>query len=68
MFIWLVVPLCFCNGANKGFYDFSMKKVVMLIFFLLKHCSSLVTPITHYAVGHKNKVHGAFVFVLVAHS
>ena len=32
-----------CIGANKGLHHFSMKKVVILIFFLLEHCSSLVT-------------------------
>ena len=51
-------------GANKGLHDFSMKKEVMLIFFLLEHCSSLVTELlTLYAVGHKNKAHGAIVFM-----
>ena len=59
-----------CIGANKGLHDFSIKKEVILIFFLLEHCSSLITGLlTLYAVDHKkNKVHGAFVFVLVAHS
>ena len=58
-----------CIGANKGLHDFSMKKVVMSIFFLLKCCSSLVTGLlTLYAVGHKNKVQVAFVYVSVAHS
>ena len=37
-----------CIGANKGLNDFSMKNEVMLIFFLLEHCSSLVTGITHF--------------------
>ncbi len=56
-------------GANKGLHDSSMKKGVILIFFLLERCSSLVTGfLTLYAVGYKNNVHGAFVFVLVAHS
>ncbi len=65
----LVGSSLFCIGANKGFHDFSIKKVVMLIFFLLECCSSLVTGLfTLYPVGHKNNVHGAFVFVLVAHS
>ena len=69
MCIKLVGSTLFCIGANKGLHDYSMKKVVILIFFLLECCSSLVTGLlTLYAVGHKNKVHGAFVFVLVAHS
>ncbi len=42
-----------CIGANKGLNDFSMKIVVILIFFLLEHCCSLVTGLlTLYAVGH----------------
>ena len=50
-----------CIGANKELNDLSMKKEVMLIFFLLEHCSSLVTELlTLYAVSCKNKVHGAF--------
>ena len=54
--------LFFCIGANKGLHDFFMKKEFILIFLLLEHCSSLVTGLlTLYAVGHKNKVHGAFV-------
>ena len=69
MFIKLVGSSLFCIGANKGLNNFSMKKEVILIFFLFEHCSSLVTGLlTLYAVGHKNKVHGASVFVLVAHS
>ncbi len=69
MFIKQVVSSLFCIGVNKGLHGFSIKKVVMLIFFLLEHCSSLVTGLlTLYAVGHKNKVHGAFVFVWVTHS
>ena len=69
MFIKLVGSSLFCIGANKGLHDFSIKKVVMLIFFLLEHCSSSVTGLlTLYAVGHKNKVHGAIVFVWFAHS
>ena len=58
-----------CIGANKGLHDFSMKKVVILIFFLWNIVVLwLQGLLTLYAVGHKNKVHGAFVFVLVAHS
>ena len=58
-----------CIGANKGLHDFSMKKEVILIFFLLEYCGSLVTGLlTLYIVGHKNKGHGACVFVWVAHS
>ena len=70
MFIKLVGSSLFCMGANKGLHDFSMKKVVVLIFFVLEHCSSLITGITHCICcgSQKNKVHGAFVFVLVAHS
>ncbi len=57
------------GGANKGLHYFSMKKVVMFIFILLEQSCSLVTGLlTFYAVRHKNKVHGAFVFALVAHS
>jgi len=48
MFIKLVGSSLFCIGANKGLHDFSMKKEVILIFFLLEHCSSLVTGITHF--------------------
>ena len=68
MFIKLVGFSLFCIGA--GLNDFSMKKEVILIFFLLERCSSLVTGNTHfiYAVGHETNVHGAFVLVLVAHS
>ena len=51
--------------ANKGMHNFSVKKVVMLIFFLFEHFSHRVTHIDVLWV-HKNKVHGAFVFVLVA--
>ena len=51
--------------ANKGMHDFSVKKVVMLIFFLFEHFSHRVTRIDVQWV-HKNKVHGAIVFVLVA--
>ncbi len=62
MFIKLVRSALFCMCANKGLNDFSMKKEVILIFFLLEHCSSLVTGLLMlYAVGHKNKAHGAFV-------
>ena len=69
MFIKLVGSALFCIGANKGLHDFSIKKVVMLIFFLLEHHSSLVTGLlTLYAMRHKNRVHGAFDFVWVAHS
>ncbi len=65
----LVGSSLFCIGANKGLHDFSMKKDVILIFLLLEHCSSLVTGLlTLCAVGRKNKVHCAIVFVLVAHS
>ena len=70
MLILLVGSSLFCIGANKGLHDFSMKKEVILIFFLLEHLQFF---------GHrdyslfmlwvtKNKVHGAFVFMLVAHS
>ena len=69
MFIMLVGSSLFCIGAGKGLHDFSMMKEVILIFFLLEHCSFLVTVLlTLYVVGHKNKVHGAFVFVWVAYS
>ncbi len=69
MCIKLLESSLFCIGANKELHDFSIKKVVMSIFFLLEHCSSLVTwLLTLHAVGHKNKVHGAFVFAWVAHS
>ncbi len=69
MFIKLVGSSLFCIGANKGLSGFSMKKEVILIFFLFEHCSSLVTGLlTLCAEGHKNKVHGAFGFSLVAHS
>ena len=69
MFIKLVGSSLFCIVANKGLHDFSIKKVVVLIFFLLERCSSLVRGLlTLYAVGHKNKVCGAFVFVLIAHA
>ena len=70
MLIMLVGSSLFCIGANKGLHDFyfSMKNVVVLIFFLLERFSSLVTGLLIlYAVGHKNKVHGAFVFAWVAH-
>ncbi len=61
--------MCVCIGANKGLHEFLRKKVVVLFFFLLDYCSSFITGLlTLYAVGHKNKVHCAFVFVLVAHS
>ena len=67
MFIKLVGSSLFCIDANKGLHDFSMKKVVMLIFFLLERYSSLVTGLlTLYAMGHKNKVHGTFIFLWVA--
>ena len=52
--------------ANKGLHDFSVKKVVMLIFFLFEPFSHRVTHIDVLWV-HKNKVHGDIVFVLVAH-
>ena len=69
MFIKKVGSSLFCMGANKRLHDFSMKKVVTLIFFLLEHGSSLVTGLlTLYAVGHKSKGHGAFVFGWVPHS
>ena len=69
MLVMLVGSSLFCISANKGLHDLPIKKVVMLIFFLLECCSSLVTGLlTLYAVGQKNKVHGAFVFVWVAHS
>ncbi len=69
MYIKLVGSSLFCIGADKGLNDFSMMKVVMLIFFLLEHCSSLVTGLlTLYSVGHKNISHDAFVFDWVAHS
>ena len=48
MFIMLVGSSLFCIGADKGQNDLSMKKEVTLIFFLLEHCSSLVTGITHF--------------------
>ena len=48
IFIKLVGSSLFSIGANKGLHDFSMKKEVMSIFFLLEHCSSLVTGITHF--------------------
>ena len=54
MFIKLVGSSLFCIGANKGLHDFSIKKIVMLIFSLLEHFSSLVTGLlTLYALGHK---------------
>ncbi len=69
MFIMLVGSSLFCIGADIGLNDFSMKKEVMLIFFLLESCSSLVTGITLFICCRaQNKVHGAFVFALVAHS
>ncbi len=69
MSIKLVGSSLFCIGANKGLNDFFMKKKVTSIFFLLEHCSSLVTGLlTLCAVGHKHKVHGAFVFLWVVHS
>ena len=70
MFIKLVGSSLFCMGANKGLHDFSMNKVVILIFFLLERCSSLVTGLlTLYAVDHKNKFMVLlFLFVRVAHS
>ena len=68
MFIKLVGSSLFCIGARNGLHSYSMKKVVILIFFLLECCSSLVTGLlTLYAVGHENKVHVAFVFS-AAHS
>ena len=66
MFTMLVGSSLFCIGANKGLHDFSIKKVVMLIFFLLFFL--IAGLLTLYAVDHKNKVHGVFVFVWVAHS
>ena len=60
--ILLVGSSLFCIGADKGLHDFSMKKEVTLIILLLEHCSSFVTGLlTLYAVGHRNKVHVAFV-------
>ena len=50
--------------ADKGMHDFSVKKVVMLNFFLFEHFSHRVTHIDVLWV-HKNKVHGAIDFVLV---
>ena len=50
--------------ANKGMHNFSVKKVVMLIFFLFEHFSHRVTHIDVLWV--QNKVHGAFDFVSVA--
>ncbi len=68
IFIKLVGSSLFSIGANKGLHDISGRKGVMF-FFLLERCSSLVTGLlTLYAVSYKNNVHGAFVFVLVAHS
>ena len=64
MFIKLVGSSLFCIGANKGLHDFSIKKVVTLIFFLSEHCSSLVTGLlTLCAVGHRNKVLGVFFYL-----
>ncbi len=65
MFIWLLVPSCFCIGANKGLYDFSIKKDVILIFFLLEHCSSLVTGITHFISCGSQKT--KFMVLLLLH-
>jgi hypothetical protein len=46
-------------------HNFSVKEVVMLIFFLFEHFSHRVTDID-VLWDHKNKVHEAFVFMLVA--
>jgi hypothetical protein len=63
----LVGSSLFCIGANKGLNDFSMKKEVILIFFLLSFFGYRDYSLYKLWVT-KNKVHGAFVFVLVAHS
>ena len=51
----------FCIIANKGLHDFSVKKVFMLIFFLMGQYCFCIHRVTHIYVLwiHKNKVHGA---------
>ena len=59
----------FCILLNKILHDISVKKVVTLISSCLNILVSLATGLLTYDVLwiHKNKVHVASVFVLVAH-
>ena len=65
----LLMSLFFCIVANKVSHDCSLKTVVMWIFFLFQHYGFHNHRVTHFYMlwVHKNKVHGAFVFVIVAH-
>ena len=68
MFIKLVGSSLFCIGANKGLNDYFMKKEFILIFFLLEHCSSLVTGLLTYMLWITKTMFMVHFFVLVTHS
>ncbi len=49
----------FCIIANKGLHDFSVKKVFMLIFFLMGQYCFCIHRVTHIYVLWIHKVHCA---------